>query len=332
MKKIAFRADAKPSIGTGDLVSLINLSAYFNKKGWETHFIIRDHKAAIELLKGRGIKRYSVLDERISIEEEVVKINDYVERNGIGVIFFEITERRLAEYKGITDKAVKACVSFDGDVPLEMGLVVDWDVNANEVFGKRKHPDTVFLFGMEYVILPVEFDFKRIFSRTYKSKPRTILIAMGGADELNFTGKVVETLIKNNTGFNLNIVIGSGYMFEAPLREQLKTSSVEYEINKNIANMFEEFMRCDAAIAAGGLTSFELIASRTPAALIATYEHQVPRCAYFGNKGWATYLGFRAFDEKALMESIRNPKTDLPKNVFKTERIEECADELLSRH
>lgn len=332
MKKIAFRADAKPSIGTGDLVSLINLSAYFDRRGWETHFIIRDHKAATELLKSRGIKRSFILDEKIPIGEEVIKINDYVERNGIGVIFFEITERRLAEYNGITDKAVKACVSFDGDLPPGMDLVVDWDVNANEVFGKRKYPDTEFLLGLEYVVLPVEFDFKKIFSRTYKSKPQTLLITMGGADDLNFTEKVVDALLRNNPGFNLNIVIGSGYMFEASLREKLKTSSVKYEIKKNITSMFEEFMNCDAAIAAGGLTSFELIASRTPATLIATYEHQVPRCDYFGNMGWATYLGFRAFDEKALIKSIRNPKTDLPKNVFRTERIEERTDELLSRH
>ena len=57
MKRILFRADAKPSIGIGDLMSLINLSFYLNPREWECFFMIKAYSAGIKLAK-RIEKKY----------------------------------------------------------------------------------------------------------------------------------------------------------------------------------------------------------------------------------------------------------------------------------
>ena len=75
MKKILFRADAKPSIGIGDLMSLIHLSKYLDN--WEKHFVIRNYRAGVDLAKKYRVENLYILDENISIEDEVDFLNKF---------------------------------------------------------------------------------------------------------------------------------------------------------------------------------------------------------------------------------------------------------------
>jgi len=332
MKKIVFRADAKPAIGTGDLVSLINLAKYFQQAEWQVHFIVKDNPAALKLLKKHKATNSLMLESRIGIDSEIEKMNNYIEKNGIHVIMLEITERKLTEYAALSEKAIKACINFDGIIPEDIKLVVDWDVDANAIFDTSRYPATKFLLGPQYVILPIEFDFNRINKRTYNTTPKTLLVAMGGADELNFTQRVIDACIAKKLNLNLRIVVGSGYQYLENLEISLKSSGITYTIRYNISDIFDEFMGCDVAIASGGLTSFELIATRTPSYLIATYGHQVARCVYFDKMGWATYLGFRKLNIKAFFSNLHKTGKIPPPNIFKTEEIRKSVDELLTRH
>jgi len=62
VKKILFRADAKLSIGTGDLVSLFHLSEYFERGGWQAHFMIRGYPLGVDLARARGVQRVRVIE------------------------------------------------------------------------------------------------------------------------------------------------------------------------------------------------------------------------------------------------------------------------------
>ena len=328
-KRVLFRADAKPSIGIGDLMSLIYLSHYFEAESWECYFIIKNYSAGVQLAKKYGIRNIKILDIYVSIAEEVRAINDFVQKQKIKLLFFEITERKITEYKGLTNNVFKACVSFDGQILPDMDLVVDWDVEAHKFFKPEHFPKTKFLLGPKYVILPFNFDYDRISNRKYRFPPEILLISMGGADEFNFTQKIVDILIKIKTKMKINIIVGSGYEHRKKLDESLKGSNLHYEIKQNISNMFEEYMNCDIAVAAGGLTASELVASRTPSVLIATYEHQVARCRYFCEQGWVSYLGFKKFEESALYNSIYYSR-EKPSNkkLFNTKKIVEICNGL----
>jgi len=319
MKKILFRADAKPSIGIGDLMSLINISYYF--ENWEKFFVIRNYKAGVELAKKRNVKNLHILDEDISIEDEVEYLNNFIFSKKIDTIFLEITERKLEEYQNITDTVKKVAVNFDGYIPDNLDLVIDWDVEAENYFDKEKYPNTKFLLGAKYVILPKEFYSEKIAKRKFRNIPKKVLIAMGGADELNFTQKIVEVILKSNLDLELNIIIGSGYEYRESLEKILEDGKLEFQIQENIINMLDEYLNCDIAIGAGGLTSSELIASKTPAILIATYKHQIARCIYFDKVGWAKYLGYRNFSEDELIFALQNPIKIDGENPFQTEVI-----------
>lgn len=321
-KKILFRADAKPSIGIGDLISLISLSRHFIKAGWEAYFMIKGYEAGLKIAEKYSIPNITVLDTFSSLEDEVKAINTLCERKKISVVFFEITERELSEYKGLSNTFKKAAVSFDGALLNDLSLVVSWAPDTSELFYPEKYPNTRFLLGYEYVTLPPEFhEDIRIQKRQYKPRPERLLVAMGGADEHNLTKKVVDALIRNNIGIALTVIVGSGYEYLNSLEQKLNTSGINFEIKHNVNNMLDEYLMCDVAIGAGGLTASELVASRTPALLIAAYEHQIGRCEFFQKQGWAKYLGFRAFEEEELVCHINNSHLPATTPAFDTWKV-----------
>lgn len=319
-RSVLFRADANPSIGIGDLMSLIHLSHYFNADGWDCHFIVKDYPAGIKLLETYSVDNAQIISATVSIAEEVHYINSYAEKNGIDLLFFEITEQPLSNYEGFSGNVAKACVTFDNQIPDGLDLVVAWDVTAERLFCPEKQSPTMFLLGPEYVILPFNFFQTPSAMRHFRSSPKTCLVCMGGADDLNFTQKVIDTFIEDKYNLQTHIVLGAGYDHLEALNKRLAEARFPYTIIQHATNMLELYTGCDVAVCAGGLTAFEIIATRTRASVIATYRHQIDRCRYFHAKGSITYLGYRGFDPSALMQSVRSPKTpglDVPVNTWK---------------
>lgn len=314
-KKILFRADANSSIGIGDLVSFLNLSSYFQRLEWECHFLVRNYLPARALLNNRTLN-YMVIDEYASIEQEVSAINQYLSKYDIKAIFLQINERVLSQYDKLRGDIFKACVCFNSGLPKGYDVVLSWDNNSASYFNLQEFSHTKFFLGPEYVVLPISFKKELIKQRMYKNKRGRLLIAMGGADEFNFTGKIVRKLNELKCSMEINIVLGAGYANLHELEKFLTLSSLKYHIVQNIKNMFSEYMGCDIAIGAGGLTASELVATRTPALLIALYEHQVTRCKYFTHMGWAKYLGYKtveALTKEDLINFIpnRNERFDI---------------------
>ncbi|MBF0319734.1 MAG: hypothetical protein HQL01_08025 [Nitrospirae bacterium] len=329
MKRILFRGDAKPSIGTGDLMSLVNLSRYFEKDGWEAFFLIRGYEAGITIMEGRGIKNVTVIDPGCSLREEQESIENIILQKNIDILFMEITERRLTDY-ALPSGVKKVCVNFDGLIPDGMDIVINWDVEGTTWFDKTLYPGTRFLVGPQYIILPPDFDKGRIAARIYAPTPQNVLIAMGGADELNFTRQVVDTILEDRPNIKITVVAGAGYLYIKELAQALANAGTTHVVKQNVNDMFNEYMNCDVAVAAGGLTSYELIATGTPAILIATYDHQIARCKYFqDSQGWARYLGYRSYDPKELRHLIKHPPSPAKTNIFDTQKIFEAVNELL---
>lgn len=314
MKKILFRADAKPSIGTGDLMSLITLSEYLSD--FECFFLTQDTPAAKGMVGCRMLKNVIWISENASIEEDVAAINAALDKYAIGILFFEITERKLTEYIGLKNGVSKLCVNFDGVIPDDMKLVINWDAAADKYYDTNSLLNTTFLLGPKYVILPKAFYSDDIKKREYTQDRKKILIAMGGADELDFTLQVAEAVVGKDR--ELTVVVGAGYNQIERLRNSLDAKGANYKIKINVSDMLTEYLSCDFAIGAGGLTSSELVASRTPCALMATYEHQIARCEYFDREGWAKYLGFRSCDGKLLDTVISQFSPKLGENIFNT--------------
>jgi spore coat polysaccharide biosynthesis predicted glycosyltransferase SpsG len=328
-RRVLFRADAEPSIGTGDLMSLIHLSKYFRSDNWDCYFLIKDYPTAIRLAEDNGLNNVSLIDRNFSLTKEIDLINNMTVFTDISLLFFEITKIKLSSYQGLIPGVPKACVSFDGEILEEMDLVVDWDVDAYKFFQPERHPQTKFLLGPEYVILPLNYDHNRIAARNFITPPKRLLVCMGGADEQNFTQKIVDALLDSDKQLESIIILGAGYQYKAHLEKSLSGSKSKFTVKENVLNMFKEYMECDLAIGAGGLIASELVATRTPSILLATYQHQISRCQYFDDRGWARYLGYKEFARQDLLEAIEHIQMPAQKPVFNTRAILEACNEII---
>lgn len=293
MKRILFRADANPSIGTGDLVSFIHLAQRFNDRGWESIFLIREYELGMDLIRQHFPNHFKGIDAGATLTQEINAINRLIRTRKIDALFFQINERSMADYTGLPDEVHKACVCFEYNLPKGYDTVLSWDADSDKYFDALKHHDTAFFLGPEYVILPKAYDRPEKMNRQPPGKRQRVLVSMGGADEIDMTGRIAEKLAGLDLDLDLTFVLGKGYQNIRRLDQRLSSSGLCFVIKQNVGNMLDEYLACDLAVGAGGLTASELVASRTPALLAACYEHQVNRCRYFSDKGWARYLGYR---------------------------------------
>jgi len=325
--RILFRADATPPIGSGDLASCVYLSEMLSKEGWDCRFLIRDYETAKEFLSRRNIDKFHVIPRDCGIEEEEREIASYVDENNISVTVFEITATKLKRYNLDRIKGRKCAVDFYNWIPSGLDMVINWDTDAIKIYDENDHQDTAFYLGPEYVLLHPDFlGCSQGESSRRRFPPKKIVVTMGGADEFDMTSKVVEGLLETApVDFEIKVVLGAGYRAKDGLEEMCANTECDISIVENVTDMHSLYLECDYAFGAGGLTAYELVASRTPCSLIACYEHQVNRCAYFAEKGWACYLGFK--DELGTIEIKESPLC--PDQVF-TSKVDELLQKLKS--
>lgn len=291
MPVILFRADAMPGIGTGDLVSFTTLARHFEARGWECRYLVRDTEAARSILAARGIVLVDWLNAGAGMDEEVSFINRRVSELVADALFIQITRVPLEPYSAVRPGVLRCGVVFQQGFPRDWDMAVSWDVEADRFFAADGYEGMRLFLGPEYTPFPHEFDQKRIAARYWPEATRNVLVAMGGADEEDLTRAVAERLAEVSPGLRVRLVVGGGYRHLDSLRATVAGRPLECEIKQNLPSLFEEYLGCDLAIGAGGLTSAELVATRTPALLVAAVEHQVARCRYFDDRGLARFLG-----------------------------------------
>jgi len=316
MNRVLFRADAKPTIGTGDLASLVYLGRYCEEQGWEAWYMVQDFPAARNIVRKYGLPRVKMLPPDLPLEQEVREINACIEDQGMAAAVFEITERPLADYQGLSERVFKACVHFHGPIPAGFGLVVNWDVEAQKRLAGMVPRGAEILTGPELVLLPPEFTPELARTREHRLPPQRILVAMGGADEGNTTLAVIRALARAGWAGEVRLVLGPGYRYEDELAAFLASSDLECTVLRDLPSLFPEYLDCDAAIGAGGLTASEMVATGTPCVLIAPYVHQIPRCRYFASIGAATFLGETVPVPEVLADALRGLRPPVEKLRF----------------
>lgn len=264
-----------------------------------------DSEAARKLTADYRIERCRFLVDEMGVKDEVNHINRYFAANHITHFFACVNLWSLEKYTGLDPAVVKGCINDDGKLTDDWRLVVNWNFPAPGLYAMENFPKTRFLLGPEFVILPDNFDREIISKRTFNRPIKNLLIAMGGADEYNLTTGVVRKVLDENLDLHLIIILGAGFEGHDELNSVLQSASLSYDCKTSVADMFTEYMNCDAAIGTGGLTSSELVATHTPSLLVAAYEHQEARCRYFGERGVAVYLGdLDACKNKSLKEGL----------------------------
>lgn len=136
------------------------------------------------------------------------------------------------------------------------------------------------LLGPDYCILSEEFEG---LCRTPPDGPHChVLVTFGGADPAGLTVRVATVLEASRLPLRATVVLGPGIADRTLLRLP-DTSTVRYV--RNPASLAALMAACDVAVAAGGLTLYELRALGVPTIAIASIEHEAPVVRAFAAKG-----------------------------------------------
>ena len=283
---IIFRVDASIQIGTGHVMRCLTLANALKKEDKQCFFICRQHQGhLIPLIEDSG---YKVLALPIPSKVWLPSSSDQLLHHAkwLGVDMLDDAEQTLklldSENIQTIDYLILDHYALDKHwenklKPYSKNIMViddladrqhSCDLLLDQTFARSKEdykklvPEKcTILAGSQYALLRPEFAKWREYSLKRRVKPefKKLLIAMGGVDPDNYTGKILEELSSCELPKDLTITVILGKT--APHLDRVKVLALSIPLSINVKtgvnNMAEIMANNDIAIGAAGATTWE---------------------------------------------------------------------------
>lgn len=330
--RIAFRADASLSIGTGHIRRCLTLAEALRSYGIKCYFLCREKPGdLIHQIKARGFQVFVLsTDQFCDATKEIGKPeNTYL--NWLGVTFQQDAE---------DCRSVLQHLNPDWLVVDHYALDIYWETLLRPLCGRlmviddlanREHNCDVLLdqnlgrvgsdyvhlvnkqckllVGPTYALLRPEFAKlrKKSLDRRANSAMKSLLITMGGVDADNATGQVLSALELADLPHDCQITIVMGEI--SPWLEQVRRQASKLPFNINVlvdvSDMAEQMAKADLAIGAAGCTAWERCCLGLPTLLVVLAENQRIVAQALKLNGSAESLGEPSDIEISLPAAIR---------------------------
>lgn len=296
MAKIVFRTDASLLVGAGHVMRCLTLARALRQKGHDCVFICREHAGNLnELINREGFVVHGL---PLGREQD----NNLTHASWLGSSQAEDTracQALIAAWQpdwlvvdhyaldhrwesAVTPVGCRLLVIDDlADRKHACDLLLDQNLGRDAKDYRALLPaHCELLIGPSHALLRPEFAAMREASllRRQQASLQEVLIALGGVDQHNHTGAVLEALKRCElpAGTRFTVVMGA----TAPhLQVVMATASQcpwPVEVLSGISNMAERMAGADLAIGAGGGSSWERCCLGLPTLLIALAENQMP--------------------------------------------------------
>jgi spore coat polysaccharide biosynthesis predicted glycosyltransferase SpsG len=159
--------------------------------------------------------------------------------------------------------------------------------------------DGVLLVGWEWVLLNsgvtnARLNFLNETGSNSLSESRKfirILVSMGGSDPTDLTNKVLSMLGSIPGRFLINVVVGPGYSNCEQLQAILRNMRHECVMHRDVSSLHQLMLDTDFAVAAFGVTAYELVALGVPSILFGATQDHVESIEPLVDAGVAISLG-----------------------------------------
>lgn len=298
--KVVFRADASVKIGSGHVMRCLTLADELTRQEHECEFICREHEGHLgESISGKGYQLtmlpaggdtelavYSEDDGSyadwldVPWEQDAQQTQEAVEP--LKADWLVVDHYALdARWEHRVASAVERILVIDdlADRHHECQLLLDQNLGrAASHYDGLVPKDCLRLIGPEYALLRPEFSDLRDRSLKRRENPelKRILISLGGVDQTNVTGKVLEALsaITLPEGLQLDIIMGASAPYLDEVRQQTALLPCKATVNVNVPDIAERMCLADLSIGAAGSTSWERCCLGLPSATIIVADNQ----------------------------------------------------------
>jgi UDP-2,4-diacetamido-2,4,6-trideoxy-beta-L-altropyranose hydrolase len=308
------RTDASVEIGSGHVMRCLALAQAWQSEGRKVTFLMADAAPALEArinAEGFAVIHHPHPDGSAADSYHTIAIAQTLGTKRVvvdGYHFGAVYQQQL--------KAAGLKMLFIDDNGHADHYAADWvlnqNIHAHEGLYPHREPYTQLLLGTEFALLRQEFWPWRGWRRQIVPVARKILVTLGGSDPDNVTLKVIQAL-QEVTVPNLEAIVvvgGSNPNFEG-LQTLATSSSVKFDLHRNVDNMPELMAWADVAIAGGGSTCWELAFMGLPSLIIALAENQVGIVQTLASMG--VILSFsesKTFAQESLSHAIKQLLND----------------------
>lgn len=303
--RCVFRVDASLQIGSGHVMRCLTLADAIKAQGAKCHFISRAHPGnLVELIRQRGFTvtalpveltpppvKTQVANERPkepvhapwlgcdgqTDAEKTRAIVQTLQPDWLVVDHYALDQRWEAALRPYYQKLM--VIDDLADRPHQCDLLLDQNLGRQpKDYANLVPAHCKVLVGPQYALLRPEFAALRPYSLQRRQKPvlKRVLITMGGVDQSNATGQVLQALKSCTFPQDCRISVVMG--LQAPWLQQVRAQAQEMawptEVLLNISDMAQRMADSDLAIGAGGSTSWERCCLGLPTLLVLLADNQ----------------------------------------------------------
>ncbi len=313
MKSVVFRTDASLQIGTGHVMRCLTLANALKAKGIECVFICRAQKGnLIDFIRDNGF-----VVKTLPIGEKTTA-GSYA--GWLGVTWEEdATQTLLAMHNLTVDWLIIDHYALDArwetlmrphcaklmviddlaDRPHDCDLLLDQNLGREPSDYTDLVPvDCQLCVGPRFALLRPEFAEARAHSLARRANPRleNLLITMGGVDQNNATGAVLDALVKCTLPEDLQITVVMGP--HAPWLSDVQKSANDMPwktvVKVGVKDMAQLMSDSDLAIGAAGSTSWERCCLGLPSLMLVLAENQSAIAQALQDHGAASMINMGA--------------------------------------
>jgi UDP-2,4-diacetamido-2,4,6-trideoxy-beta-L-altropyranose hydrolase len=311
--RILFVTVASRAVGFGHLSRCLALAAYARKRHADIGFLVFGGNAAEDRIKANGFACI-LLDESVLATGHWPQTGHLQADAVIADLLFPAFDTVCRDVEGLfrhlrglgrlltaIDVLGEASLARRyPEAPVDV-LVSPYVAPPVETSGRRWR----FLAGERYALLSP--DYAGLAARTQRSSASRVLVSCGGSDPKAYTAEVLRGLERLTRRLEVRVVIGP--MFGAALQQKIQVlvdeSRHAVTLVKAASSLRDDMLWCDLAIAANGLTKYELAATATPSMLFSIDAHHEEVNRPFAAKKTAAHLGIGISAETVSWEAER---------------------------
>ena len=305
------RCDAAPSIGFGHVIRCLALADELrDRHSMKVEFAMINGKLGIEQVVSKGYIVHRPDKSNLSQDDEGDWLQATVIKTQPRIVVLDV--RTAFEPQVVQAIRAKGVYTATIDDPSERRLEVDAAFYppvpqvgklAWSAFDGHLH------VGWEWVPLKPEFASargRRLARVKDQSGPPRILVTMGGSDPGGLTLLALEALDQLDEDFNVDVILGGGFMHENALQTWMKDAERDYRISRNVPDLSDLMVKADLAVISFGVTAYEIATVGVPSIHLCLTEDHAESSISFGEAGMAITLGhYISISAERIAYSIR---------------------------
>ena len=300
--QVVFRVDASLEIGTGHVMRCLTLADALALQGARCSFICRAHEGNLcDFIVQRGFRVHQLPVASVGLSSfNAAAMNTSRYANWLGGAWHDdaqqicaivgedradwiVVDHYAIDYRW--EQRVRSCcgrlmvIDDLTDRRHDCDLLLDQNLGrAADDYREFLPGGTPALLGPRFALLRPEFAAWREYSLARRSKPqfKNLLITMGGVDQGNLTGQILETLkgCLLPSDLTITVVLGLHAPWFESVVEQAAGMPRPTQVLAGAGNMAQLMSESDLAIGAAGATSWERCCLGLPSIMFVLADNQ----------------------------------------------------------